>query len=240
MDVFYRISDAGYKKIKPDYINNETCLNNFVTKFANMSNIKVIADNVSDDTYNMICKYVDKENITKVSIGHGAGTFNLALDMALKLPSLNYVYFVENDYLHKDDSWEVLREGIHIGFPYVTLYDHIDKYIPKHQGGNPFIESDGGEHSKVYLTKSCHWKITNSTTMTFASTVKDLQQDEPILRKWTTQAHPHDFNMFLELGKNNRYCISSVPGYATHGELKWLAPLTNWEEVALTNRINLV
>ena len=234
MNVFYRISDAGYKKIEPDYINNENCLSNFVDKFKNSAKIQVIADNVCDDTYNMICKYVDKQYIERVSVGHGAGTFNLALNMALELPTLNYVYFVENDYLHKDNSAEILMEGINMGFPYVTLYDHIDKYISKNHGGNPFIESDGGEHTKVYITKSSHWKITNSTTMTFATTVKDLQQDEPILRKWTSETHPHDFNMFLELGKNNRYCISSIPGYATHGELQWLAPLTDWEKVALT------
>ena len=29
MRVIYRISDAGYNKIKPDYITNENCLKNF-------------------------------------------------------------------------------------------------------------------------------------------------------------------------------------------------------------------
>jgi hypothetical protein len=28
MKIIYRISDAGYNKMKPDYINNEACLAN--------------------------------------------------------------------------------------------------------------------------------------------------------------------------------------------------------------------
>ena len=28
MRIIYRISDAGYNKVKPDYITNETCLAN--------------------------------------------------------------------------------------------------------------------------------------------------------------------------------------------------------------------
>ena len=51
MKIFYRISDAGYKKNKPDYINNESCLKNFTKVFAEHSNnIFVTADNVSEHT----------------------------------------------------------------------------------------------------------------------------------------------------------------------------------------------
>ena len=39
-----------------------------------------------------------------VSVGHGAGTFNLALDEALTLDDDEIVYFIENDYLHKPNS----------------------------------------------------------------------------------------------------------------------------------------
>ena len=45
--------------------------------------------------------------------------------------------------------------------------------------------------------------------------------------KWRT--HPNDFQMFFDLRNKGRQLISSIPGYATHGETKWLAPLTNWE-----------
>ena len=74
MKIIYRISDAGYSKVKPEYVNNELCLKNFCNVFFDqIYNILVIADNCSDDTIAMIKKYIDPVNIRKVSVGHGAG-----------------------------------------------------------------------------------------------------------------------------------------------------------------------
>ena len=232
MKIYYRISDVGYKKIKPDFVNNENCLKNFVSVFNEyITEIYIIADNICAATNAMVQKYINTNNIINVNIGHGAGTFNLALDRALQLPNTEYIYFVENDYLHKPNSYTVLIEGLSLGADYVTLYDHPDKYLDPCAGGNPFCYG-GAENTRVYLSKSCHWKITNSTTMTFASSVQSLKEDEAILRKWTADTYPNDFRMFLELGQKRKTLISSIPGYATHGETQYLCPLTNWIEYA--------
>jgi hypothetical protein len=157
-------------------------------------------------------------------------TFNLALDKALRWDDDEIVYFVENDYLHKPNSPEIIKEGLSLGASFVSLYDHPDKYLDPSRGGNPYCEG-GAEDTRVYLTDSCHWKITNSTTMTFASTVKELKKYESILRKHTTGSYPDDFKMFLELRENNGLLITPIPGYATHGETAWLSPLTNWSKI---------
>jgi len=230
MKTIYRISDAGYNKVKPDYINNENCLSNFVDVFGT-EGLAVIADNVSQQTGEMIHKYVDPDQVKHVSVGHGAGTFNIGLDIALNYDDETIVYFIENDYLHRQGSEEIIEEGIGIGASFITLYDHPDKYIDGSQGGNPFVEG-GGEVTRVHLSKSTHWKMTNSTTMTFASKVKTLKRTEDILRKWTNGEHPNDFKMFLELKDNGESLLSPLPGYSTHGEAKWLTPLINWREIA--------
>ena len=231
MKIIYRISDAGYSKVKPEYVNNELCLKNFCNVFFDqIYNILVIADNCSDDTIAMIKKYIDPVNIRKVSVGHGAGTFNLALDMALGYDDETIVYFVENDYLHKQGSPRVIVEGLQTGYGYVSLYDHPDKYINKQNGGNPFIE-DGGEVTRVMLTNSAHWKLTNSTTMTFASTVGTLREDESILREFTKGSYPRDFEMFLALRENQKGLLTPIPGYSTHGETAWLTPLIDWSKI---------
>jgi len=224
MNLIYRISDSGYNKIKPDYINNENCLKNASQIFKNV-NWLIIADNISKETEKIILKY--QSNIQQVSIGHGAGTFNLALDYALTLSDNEIVYFLENDYLHRPESDKILKEGFELGSDYVALYDHPDKYI---DGGNPFVEG-GGEITKVFLSNSCHWKLTNSTTMTFAVKVKTLREDEKILRKYTSGKHPYDFQMFLELRNIGRTLITPIPGYSTHGETTWLTPLINWNDI---------
>ena len=223
MKIIYRISDTGYNKIKPDYINNENCLNNALFTF-NKATWWVIADNVGDTTKEFL--HSKLKTVEHVSVGHGAGTFNLALDMALTLPDDEIIYFLENDYLHKPESDKILEEGFELGSDYVALYDHPDKYM---DDGNPFVEG-GGEITKVFLSDSCHWKLTNSTTMTFAAKVKTLRRDEAILRKYTSGKHPNDFQMFLELRDKGRTLITPLPGYATHGETAWLSPLTKWNE----------
>jgi hypothetical protein len=228
MKIIYRISDAGYNKVKPDYITNENCLRNFCDVFFNhIYDIYIIADNVSEDTYNMVKKYIDPINISRVKVGNGAGTFNLALDKALNWDNDEIVYFVENDYLHLQNSPQILNEGFALGSDYVALYDHPDKYM---DNGNPFVEG-GGEVTKVFLSNSCHWKLTNSTTMTFAAKIKTLRKDEKILRKYTSGEHPYDFQMFLELRNIGRTLITPIPGYSTHGETTWLTPLINWNDI---------
>lgn len=226
MKIIYRISDAGYNKVKPPYINNEDCLLNALDVFSTEKHDwLVIADNVSESTKHMIEKYI--LNVKYVSVGHGAGTFNIALDEALKEDSNEIIYFLENDYLHKPGSDKILEEGFTLGYDYVSLYDHPDKYI---NGANPFVE-DGGEVTRLMLTDSCHWKLTNSTTMTFAAKVSTLKEDEDILRKFTSGTHPNDFPMFLALREKQHGLVTPVPGYSTHGETAWLSPLTDWSKI---------
>jgi len=229
MRVIYRISDAGYSKVKPDYITNEACLANAVKVFDDCE-WSIIADNVSKETSDMIEKYKSKDHILYVNEGNGAATFNIALDEALKMADNDTVYFLENDYLHKPDSRVIIEEGFELGAKFVSLYDHPDKYLSPEQGGNPYCKG-GAEDTRVYLTDSVHWKITNSTTMTFAAEVKTLKENESILRNHTSGTHPNDFQMFLELRENNKLLVTPIPGYATHGETAWLSPLTDWSKI---------
>ena len=230
MKLIYRISDSGYNKIKPDFITNEICLKNFVDVFL-PNDFTIIADNISKDTKKMILKYVPEDCIQYVKVGHGAGTFNLALDLALTYNDDEIVYFIENDYLHTSDAKKILEEGFDIGASFVSLYDHPDKYLAPDRGGNPYCDG-GAEDTRVYLTNNSHWKITNSTTMTFAAKVKTLKENEKILRDFTNGTHPHDFQMFLKLRENNKLLITPIPGRSTHGETAWLSPLIKWKNYA--------
>ena len=233
MKIIYRISDVGYNKVKPDYINNEACLRNAAARFTNHltpEDFIVIADNTSEETNTMIKRFIPEENIDYRSLGNGAKTFNVALDKALTYPDDEIVYFLENDYLHNYNSKDILLEGFKLGASFVSLYDHPDKYLSPDKGGNPYCEG-GAEDTRVYLTDSSHWKITNSTTMTFASKVSTLKRVEPTLRKWTSESHPNDFQMFLDLRSQNELLITPIPGYSTHGETAWLSPLTDWSKL---------
>lgn len=229
MKIIYRISDDGYRKIKPKFISNEKCLAN-ATKIFKDADWSIIADNISEETNNMIQKYVTRDKISYVSVGHGAGTFNLALDEVLIYDDDDeIIYFLENDYIHRPNSFKIIEEGINLGATFVSLYDNPDKYLSPEDGGNPYCFG-GAEDTRVYTTENTHWKITNSTTMTFAAKVSTLKRVEPILRKHTQQKYPQDFKIFMDLREQNELVITPIPGYSTHGETDWLSPFINWEE----------
>jgi hypothetical protein len=236
LQIYYRISDGGYNKVKPNYVNNENCLKNFTKNF-DKNYIKIIADNVSEDTLKMIEKYVPSKNIERCYIGNGAGTFHKTLEYSLSLEDDTIVYFVEDDYIHRDNSYDILIDGFNKGFDYITLYDHPDKYILPKLGGNKFCE-DGSEVTRLYFSKLSHWKLTNSTTFTFAGWVKFIKKDYDIFHKYTNgyhpesgifTGHPYDFSMWLELRDRGRTLANPIPSYSTHGESKWLSNGIDWK-----------
>jgi hypothetical protein len=240
--IIYRISDSGYPKIKPPYINNENCLKNAICVFP-IDKCKwiVIADNVGKPTLAMIKKYIPDDCIYEVSVGHGAGTFRIAYELALGYSSNSFVYFLENDYLHKKEAFHIITEAVTLNLSdYYTLYDNPDKYSYSLCSKNPFI-INGGEKTNVILSKYTHWKYTNSTTMTFGAFVDVLKKDKNIFWRWTYKKHPYDFDIFVELSLfKNRKLISPLPSLSTHGETDYLALLINWYEVVTeSNQKNL-
>ena len=228
MKVLYRISDAGYIKEKPNYVNPKSVFSHFINVFVNCD-IYVIADNVSDETYDFICNNISKERVTRTTLSN-AGAFMYAVDYAIQnFKDSDIVYFAEDDYIYRKNAPSIIEEGLTIA-DYSSGYDHPDKYIDKKKGGpNPYI-SEGGELTRVLITSNSHWKYTNSTCMTFAVKVKTIKEDLDIYRKHCSTNHPYDFEMFDELIKTrNRKLATSIPGVSTHGETMWLSKFVDWE-----------
>lgn len=199
----YRTSNSGYKKEKLD-ITKEYCLDNFKKEF---SNVYVVADSSPDIGADL-----------HINEGSNAGSFRKCLEIALE-SNFEYIYFCENDYLHKKGAEKVLLEGLQIA-PIVTLYDHPDKYT----------EPQNVISSKLYVGNSTHWRTTPSTTMTFAINKHILVKLQNVIYKYVQGEHPYDHYMFLELTKYVEL-ISCIPGYSTHIETNFLSPLTNWNKI---------
>ena len=236
INVIYRLSDNGYKKPKFPHATKLHCLENCMKHF-DADNIHLFVDET-----NLLP--ATKEAIEQLDTAHffgdlqyyvggsSAGSWRHVFDYALKNftnPS-DIVYFLEDDYLHLPNSAKAIEEGLKIA-EYVSLYDHNDKYIPASRGGNPYIGEDGGEVTKVFVTNSTHWRLTNSTTMTFATTMGILIEDTPIWEQFTMGSHPNDFAAFLKLREMNRALITPIPGLSTHCEPAWASPLIDWSKV---------
>lgn len=228
MKIFYRISNGGHNwKIKFPFATKEHCLTNFLKHFPK-EEVIICADNIFQETYEWLTT-LNCSEIWRTSLGNAPG-FRKILERVLELPEDEIVYFVEDDYLHRENSRAAIIEGL-TRVDYVSLYDHPDKYMLPEYGGNPLIGKDAAEETKVFLTKTTHWKLTNSTTYTFASFVQTIKEDIAIFDKNTHGVISHDFQTFLDLGEKGRALATPIPGYATHCEPAWASPLIDWSAV---------
>lgn len=240
MHIIYRLSDNGYNKPKFPNATKIHCLENCITSFLSETTYHLFVDktNLTESTKD----YIDKsltwkhkwwEHFEYYVGGSSAESWRYVFKYAIEnFKDEEIIYFLEDDYLHTQfyKGRFAIEEGLEIA-DYVSLYDHNDKYIPASKGGNPYIGEDGGEVTKIYRTKSTHWKLTNSTTMTFATTAKQLRDDVHVWTEYTTGTHPNDFGCFIKLRELGRSLITPIPGLSTHCEPQWASPGIDWERV---------
>lgn len=142
----------------------------------------------------------------------------LAYEYADKLTG-DWIYFVEDDYLHTPDAARVMLEGAN-KFELLSLYDHLDRYT----------RSDDITTGKetVALTSSCHWRTAESTCSTWACSRK-LWND---IKRMAKSHGPNDRSFFYELIKNNVRLWTPIPARSTHCMKGYMSPVVNWDEVA--------
>jgi hypothetical protein len=229
INIIYRLSNNSYTfKTKPSYVTKLNCLKNLLKRFAD-AKIHIVGDNLTDSDLKDFVASNPRLTIEFTSLGN-AKSFGHCVSRAMEIKDdSQIVYLVEDDYIHREGAALALQEGFGLGADFVSLYDHPDKYM-EGEGKNPYVE-DGGEETKVFLTKSCHWKFTNSTTGTFAATVKTWRENYGVIKNFMIdRPRPEDFGMFLKLRELGKSLVTPIPGYSTHGETRWLAPLINWEK----------
>ncbi len=237
LKVLYRISDGGNPKVKLQNATKKHCLENAISMFG-IENFFVFADNCGLETLNMVLEFGLKP--IEIKLGNAMSWRHLVEYAIQNFKANELVYLLEDDYLHKPNAAAALKEALQFA-DYATLYDHPDKYLSHYTGGpNPYIENDS-EQTRVWLTKTSHWKQTNSTTMTFAAKVSTLIADKEIWWEFTSKGFPNDFGAFQKLQGignwenkifgENRILVSSIPGLSTHGETSWLSPLTDWDKI---------
>lgn len=214
--IIYRVAEKLNKnnKAKPNWINNKNCLRSLALNMYE-SSLYVFGDRLEEtkpEAKLLAAKFIETTR-------HGnAQTFLEVLDYAVdNLQDDDIVYFVEDDYVHKDGFETIIKEGLS-KFDYISLYDHPDKYEYEPQ-------------TQLFVTKSTHWRLTGSTTMTFACLVRTLKFDYQIFKQYSEGFDmPQDYHMWQRLVSMGRKLATPIPGYATHGEIKYLAPVIDWEK----------
>ena len=214
---------ASRHKARPIGFSYEKCYRNLLDTFdASKGNLTFFFDGARGPLEDHFLVREKKHPIIEIREGSEAGSFLKLLDyvLSLEIDPETIVYFLEDDYLHHPGWMELLFEAFEIpGVTYATLYDHRDKYT-----SYPKLTS------QIFVTRSCHWRSTPSTTNTFATQLKTLRHDLAIHQKFSRGREiSADHDKFLKLQKRGALLVSSIPGFSTHAEPAFASPCTAWE-----------
>lgn len=224
IDIIYRCCNAevegNFKWIRPKFFSKIKCLETFLNSVKNSSDIinKVIFlhDGPKGRLYDNIPKSfeiidVDYKDNEKSLLE----TFKIADNLN------NHIYFVEDDYLHLENSIRTIYHGV-LNFKLVTGYDHLDRYT----------RTDDITLGKDYIAFSkktnSHWRTCESTCCTWACT-RDLWNSNMREAAYKFKLHDRDLFRYLNTEKNIRLW-NPIPGVTTQVDSN-LSPCINWESL---------
>jgi hypothetical protein len=217
IEVFVRhctYSSISAKKGRPLGFSREACHRNLLDTADSRVHFTYFLDVVKEGDH-----FIQNEAI-QIKEGTEAGSFLRMLEYVEKLdlhPD-TILYFLEDDYIHRSGWVDILFEGFSTQADYVTLYDHRDKY-----SAYPKLKSE------IFVTPSCHWRTTPSTTNTYAMRVSTLKYDLAIHRRFSTNRKiTADHEKFCYLRKKKAILISPMPGWSTHADPEFISPCVNW------------
>jgi hypothetical protein len=149
----------------------------------------------------------------------------------MDIPDDDIVYLLEDDYLHREGWGDVLKEIFESSnVDYVSLYDHMDKYIPGY-----FNVNAQGFVTQLFCTNSYHWRSTPSTTNSYAMKFSTLKRDIDIHYKWCDYEKvgkvTQDHAKFCELWNSGKSLVTPIPGYSTHVENELMSPTIDWVKI---------
>ena len=209
-------------RTRPDWFDKIKVLNNFKrTLQPELASYTIVYDNHFGPRAETFL--ADEPNCVEIDCGTEAASFLETYDLATGIAASEdtIIYFLEDDYLHREGWCEALIEGFDLGVHYVSLYDHPDKYFA------PYNDLQ----STIRFTKSAHWRATPSTCNSYAGKLSTLRQDRDIHRHYSINnfhGGTYDHAKFEALWKHKRFLVSALPAFATHCDEKYLAPVIDW------------
>ena len=219
--IFYRHYNisGNDNKGRPSWFNFEQCFVNLLSTIENKNvDLHLIMD--GDIESNFINQYKNQFTLHQIKAGSDQSSFFQTWKIAKEtdIEDNDLVYFLENDYLHVNNWVDKIIElfGTYNLPHYISLYDHNDKY---------FLPMYENLVSKIFTTKTHHWRTTPSTCGSFIVNRKVFNEDYDIQ---TTTIGDHQ--KFLDLNQNkNRSVITPIPGLSTHCMEGLMSPTINWQ-----------
>ena len=206
----------------------------------------IIGDNLSKELLEFFSCF-DNLKIFNDNHGSAAKSLQKQIDLSLKIPSDQWVYMCEDDYLHAPYSFKYISEFIVNKKKYLETSGKKKNYMNKIIGDLqdvPLIihppdypdryEPPWKRQSFIFLSKYCHWRQVSNTTHTFlleSATIKKFEKNiiasavDPSDSILSEQVYGRLFF------KNRALCLSPIKGLSTHLTDGVMTPLVDWEKI---------
>ena len=228
IDIIYRCCEEDTKlQFRPYWFSKLKSLKNTVNVFQR-SKIHIIHDGPNGLLWRYINKHSHQfESINKINLSSNAQSLIYCYDFAEKL-NTDFIYFLEDDYMHTPDAEEVLIDGVltissNYQHSVFTLYDHPDRYARAD-------DYDFGR-TKLKLSQLRHWRSAESTTCTWGISFKQFVLIKDNAKYWNIR----DREFFRYLYSEGTFDLwQPITGASTHCHKPFLSPLVDWDNICAT------
>ena len=159
-------------------------------------------------------KSIDLENFKeKIKPGYSKAKFSNMANfytslMIAKKESADIVYFVEDDYLHSEDT---ITEMIFAYEKFNTIFSKDLVLLPSDY---PYLYAKD-EATKIFLGEKYHWRLVSESLVTFMTSKRVIEENYNNLEKmgieWIDPWEKPLHNIY-----NSNPCLSPVPSLAVH------------------------
>ena len=205
--------------------------------------ITILGDRLSDEMQDFFRQY--PVTLLNEELGNDK-SIRRQIELALEAPEDEWIYFVEDDYLHVPQTFKWIDDLVTNRAQYISKKrlarqlrfikirldnrplvihtpDYPDRYLPKYL-----------RFSLIFLSKYCHWRQVTNTTFTMMMQGKTVRGYKDILLRSAIGADDGFLSrrMYagLRLGRK-ALVVSPIPGLSTHMHTEVMTPLVDWEKV---------
>ena len=193
-------------------------------KESNIENSIILLD-VNEFIKNIKKTNAKNENVTKNQMSNMSNIFKSF--QTAKNQCNDLVYFVEDDYLHKQDA---INEMI---YTYERISSQINRELILCPADYPYLYSKI-EDSKIFIGNKRHWRTTKETLITFLTSKKMILKYWEDFKLMSTLRH-HPMEKRLHYIYEKEYCLSPMPSLAMHctyiNSIYGIPPNFEWKKI---------
>jgi hypothetical protein len=236
----YRTYDGDNGRSRPSYFSKLTALQSFLLAWRRIpeQNRRLIiclnTPRMPPEIERLYDQYAD--DVRYIAAPGNTMTYRQSLRWVDEMPRDGLVYFAEDDYLYLDYCFTEMVAAAN-AFPdvdYFTPYDHLDRYTRRDEwrfGRPEFIRVAGQRH----------WRVVESTCSTYAARVSTFRGIDGLLHLGLCYTGRIRDRLAWRLVQGvgpcfwkvpKRYLMGPVPSLATHLDVRFLAPMIDWNALA--------